>query len=123
MPTEESTLQIRAQSSLAKLVQMSRLLMIDKATMLHQHQLVAMDRSLRDLTGSVDQPFGGKVLILAGDFKQCLPVVPGASRAGTVNSSINKSFLWPQFQVMQLTENIRVHASGDPVLKPLMREL
>ena len=116
-PTEDSTLQIRAQSSLAKLVQMSRLLMIDEATMLHRYQLEAMDRSLRDLTGKTDQPFGGKVLILAGDFRQCLPVVPGASRAGTVNASINKSLLWPHFRVMQLTENMRVRASGDPELE------
>ena len=115
-PTEESTLQIQAQSSLAKLVKMSRLLMIDEATMLHRYQLEAMDRSLRDLTGN-NQPFGGKVLILAGDFRQCLPVVPGASRAGIVNASINKSPLWHNFQVMQLTENMRVRASGDPVLE------
>ena len=67
-PTEDSTLQISTQSGLAKLIKMSRLLMIDEATMLHRFQLEAMDRSLRDLTGQKDQAFGGKVLILAGDF-------------------------------------------------------
>lgn len=116
-PTEDSTLQISAQSGLAKLIKMSRLLMIDEATMLHRFQLEAMDRSLRDLTGQKDQAFGGKVLILAGDFRQCLPVVPGASRAGTVSACINKSHLWQHFQVLRLTENMRVHASGDPTLE------
>jgi hypothetical protein len=67
-PTEDSTLQISAQSSLAKLVRMARLLMIDEATMLDRFQLEALDRSLRDLMGKSDLVFGGKVLVLAGDI-------------------------------------------------------
>ena len=51
-PTEDSTLQISAQSSLAKLVRMSKILLIDEATMLDRLQLEAGDRSLRDLMGS-----------------------------------------------------------------------
>ena len=31
-----------------------------------------------------DKPFGDKIIILAGDFRQGLLVVPGATRAGTV---------------------------------------
>ena len=116
-PTEESTLQISAQSSLAKLVRMARLLLIDEATMLDRFQLEALDRSLRDLMGQSDQPFGGKVILLAGDFRQCLPVVPGANRAGTVSHCINKSHLWQHFKVLRLTENMRVWASGDPILE------
>ena len=116
-PSEESTLQISAQSSLAKLVRMSRLLMIDEATMLDRFQLEALERSLRDLMGKSDLVFGGKVLVLAGDFRQCLPVVPGASRAGIVSQCINKSRLWPHFKILRLTENMRVRASGDPHLE------
>ena len=116
-PDEESTLQISAQSSLAKLIQMSKLLMIDEATMLDKLQLEAMDRTLRDLMKMPEEPFGGKIVILAGDFRQCLPVVPGASRAGTVKHSINQSTLWKHFKILKLTENMRVRASGDPLLE------
>ena len=116
-PHEESTLQISGQSSLAKLVQMARLLLVDEAPMLDRFQLEAMDRSLRDLMAQPDLPFGGKIILLAGDFRQCLPVVPGANRAGTVDHCINQSHLWPQFQVLQLTVNMRVKASGDKVLE------
>ena len=115
--TEDSMLQISAQSGLAKLVRMARLLLIDESTMLDRFQLEALDRSLRDLTGNKDQPFGGKIVILAGDFRQCLPVVPGANRAGIVSHCINKSHLWNHFRVLKLTENMRVRASGDPVLE------
>ena len=116
-PTDESMLQISAQSSLAKLVRMAKLLLIDESTMLDRFQLEALDRSLKDLMGIPNQPFGGKIILLAGDFRQCLPVVPGANRAGTVSHCINKSSLWQHFQVLQLTENMRVRASGDPILE------
>ena len=116
-PTEDSMLQISAQGGLAKLVRMARLLLIDESTMLDRYHLEALDRTLRDLMGKNDQPFGGKIILLAGDFRQCLPVVPGANRAGTVNKCINKSALWQHFKVLQLTENMRVRASGDPTLE------
>ena len=116
-PTEESTLQISGQSGLAKLIRIAKILMIDEATMLHRFQLEAMDRSLRDLMSKPEEPFGGKIVILAGDFRQCLPVVPGASRAATVNASVNKSPLWAHFKILKLMENMRVKASGDSVLE------
>ena len=115
--TEKSTLQDSAQSSLAKLIKMSKLLLIDEATMLDKLQLEALDRTLRDLMGKTDCPFGGKIIVLAGDFRQCLPVVPHANRAGTVSHCINKSFLWQNFRILQLTENMRVRATGDPLLE------
>ena len=74
-PTEESTLQISAQSNLAKLIRLAKLILIDESTMLDRHQLEALDRSLRDLLGKPDELFGGKIILLAGDFRQCLPVV------------------------------------------------
>ena len=48
---------------------MAQLLMIDEATMLDRFQLEALDRTLRDFMGMPDQPFGGKILILAGNFQ------------------------------------------------------
>ena len=40
-------------------------------------------------------------------------VVPGASRAGIVDTCVNRSVLWRHFQVLRLTENMQVRASGD----------
>ena len=116
-PTEDSTLAISGQSQLANLIRMSKLLLIDEATMLDRYMLEALDRTLRDLTNKPDRPFGDKVLILAGDFRQCLPVVPGATRAGIVSHCINQSTLWKKFKILRLTKNMRVHASGDSRLE------
>ena len=50
-PTEESTLQISAQSSLAKLLRLAKIILIDESTMLDRFQLEALDRTLQDLIG------------------------------------------------------------------------
>ena len=70
---------------LADLIRMAKILLCDEATMLDRFMLEALDRTLRDLMKKPEQPFGGKIVILAGDFRQCLPVVPGATRAGIVS--------------------------------------
>ena len=71
--------------------------------------------------GKPEKPFGDKIIILAGDFRQCLPVVPGESRPGIVKHCINQSHLWNKFSVLHLTTNMRVHASGDQVLETFDR--
>ncbi|XP_016494500.1 uncharacterized protein LOC107813714 [Nicotiana tabacum] len=60
----------------------------------------------------IDEPFGGKVMIFGGDFRQVLPVVPKATRVETVNASLVKSYLWPKIQKIQLTRNMK--ARTDP---------
>ena len=86
--------------------------MVYEATILDCYQLEALDRTLRDVMED-ECPFGGKTIVLSGDFRQCLPVVPGASWAGIVDKCLNRSVLWHHFKVLRLTENMRVHASGD----------
>ena len=63
---------------------MAKLLMVDEATMLDHYQLEALNRTLRDVMEN-EFPFGSKTIVLSGDFRQCLPMVPGASQAGIVD--------------------------------------
>ena len=79
---------------------------------MHRLFLQAFDKTLRDILGK-DIPFGGKIVILAGDFRQCLPVTPGANRAQIVKTCLPQSFLWQHFVKRSLTVNMRVRASGD----------
>ena len=115
-PTKDSTLSITTQSSLGNLVKMAKLLLIDEATMLHRFQIEALDRSLQDIMNN-QSSFGGKIIILAGDFRQCLPVIKWGNRAQVVQACLNKSPLWPCFEVESLNENMRVRAGGDPTLE------
>ena len=117
-PTEEDTLSITAQSALAKLIRRCRLIIIDEASMLHRFYLEALDRTLRDLMSTPDTPFGGKIIVMAGDFRQCLPVVPGANRAQISKICINQSHLWHHFRILNLTVNMRIMSvGGDPILE------
>ena len=77
----------------------------------HRFLLEALERTLRDIMG-LDIPFGGKVILLAGDFRQILPVVKLGSRAQIIQASIKKSPLWHHFKTFTLTENMRILAAG-----------
>jgi hypothetical protein len=80
--------------------------LIDEASMVPLHALHAIDRMLRDIT-NVDVPFGGKIFVLGGDFRQVLPVVPRGSRTKIIENCIKSSPLWQLFQKYQLKTNMR----------------
>lgn len=68
--------------------------------------LETIDSSLRSITGK-DLPFGGKLILGIGDFRQVGPVIPGAGATETYNASIKSSSLWPLFHVLPLTTPLR----------------
>ena len=102
-----SVCNITKQSSLARLIQRSTLLVWDEAPMAHKNVAECMDRTLRDLC-SCDLPFGGKVIVFGGDFRQILPVLKRASRGEVMSACLNRSPLWHHVKVMQLTINMRL---------------
>ncbi|GBN64621.1 hypothetical protein AVEN_238255-1 [Araneus ventricosus] len=51
---------------------------------------LAVDCLLQDLTKRPN-PFGGKVVLLGGDFRQVLPVILRRSRSPTAASCLNKA--------------------------------
>ncbi|GBL92126.1 hypothetical protein AVEN_91478-1 [Araneus ventricosus] len=61
------------------------LIIIDEITMLTKDGLRCIDSLLRDLMNN-DKPFGDKVIIIGGDFRQTLPVVPRGTRASVIES-------------------------------------
>ncbi|XP_056841667.1 uncharacterized protein LOC130494865 [Raphanus sativus] len=79
---------IRSGSSLAELICKADLIIWDEAPMAHRHTFETLDRSLRDLLSHADpeaatKPFGGKTVLLGGDFRQILPVIPHGKRPDT----------------------------------------
>lgn len=81
--------------------------------MMHRHAFEAVDRTLRDILGSVDNrfrnvPFGNKVVVIGGDFRQVLPVVPKGNESEIMDACINQSHLWEHVKTLKLTINMRV---------------
>ena len=61
------------------MIRMAKLIIWDEALMAKKYAIEAVDRTLQDIMGN-KEPFGGKVVVLGGDFRQVLPVVPRATR-------------------------------------------
>ncbi|XP_057426381.1 uncharacterized protein LOC130719785 [Lotus japonicus] len=113
---EDSCCGIVQGSPKAELLQLTSLIIWDEAPMVSRYAFEALDRTLRDIMrfcnpDSFDKPFGGKVVVLGGDFRQILPVIPKGSRAEIVTATINSSRLWRFCKVLTLTENMRLFSN------------
>jgi len=78
---DESTCNITQQMKVAELVHKADLIIWDEAPMMHRRAFEAVDHTLHDLmqlddAKATEKIFGGKTMVLGGDFRQILPVVP-----------------------------------------------
>ncbi|XP_024993067.1 ATP-dependent DNA helicase PIF1-like [Cynara cardunculus var. scolymus] len=102
---------IKKQSGTAKLLRDAKIIIWDEASMAKRQTVEALDRTMQDITG-VTLPFGGKIMVMGGDFRQVLPVVRRGTRAQIVDSSLRMSPLWSSIKKIRLTLNMR--ARSDP---------
>ncbi|GKC60962.1 ATP-dependent DNA helicase PIF1-like protein, partial [Tanacetum coccineum] len=115
----ESCCGIDVVSDLADLIRATDLIIWDEAPLQHRHAFEAVDRTFHDICrlhnpNADNQVFGRKVVVLGGDFRQILPVIPNASRAVVVSSAVNKSSsVWDYCKVFVLSINMRLR---DPTL-------
>ena len=73
---------IIANISYVRYINISSLIIIDEVSTCPLQVLKVIDRLLRDLCDENDKrkSFGGKTILLCGDFRQILPVIPLESR-------------------------------------------
>ena len=113
-PDEFSTCKIHPGSDQAELIYKSSLIIWDEAPMMSKHCFEALDRTICDIMKTTDDtPFGGKVVVFGGDFRQILPVIPRGNRADIVMAALNSSYLWKYCKVLQLTKNMRLLSELD----------
>ena len=103
----DSMLNIRNEDAMAEVIRKAKIIIWDEAPMAHKNILEAIDRSFKDIM-QCDEPFGGKTLVLAGDFRQVLPVIPHAGRRDVVEAALNQSSLWKHIAVFHLKTNERI---------------
>ncbi|GFW58409.1 ATP-dependent DNA helicase [Trichonephila clavipes] len=68
---------------------------------------------MQDLNSN-NKLFGGAILLLSGDFRQTLPVIPRSTFADEINACLKQSFLWRSVETLGLTINMRVQLQNDP---------
>ena len=110
--TESPTCNIGKGTGIAKVLQECHLIVWDECTMMHKHGFEALDRTLQDIRGN-KQLMGGMTLLLAGDFRQTLPIVSRGTPADELKACLKASYLWPNIKKLRLTTNVRVNLHGD----------
>ena len=115
-PTDELRLheppRINYESEEAKKIREARAIIIDEVTMLNADAFDHINETVKSVMpiGQRELSFGGKVVLISGDWKQLLPVVEGAAneRLESVASCIKQSPLYHEFETLRLTQNMRV---------------
>ncbi|XP_076905356.1 uncharacterized protein LOC143561097 [Bidens hawaiensis] len=110
---EDSTCSIKPGSDDAHLLKETKLIIWDEDPMIHKHAFEALDRTMTDVltpNTSINSgiPFGGKVIVFGGDFRQVLPVITNGSRQQIVNASLCSSYIWGKCKLLRLTKNMRL---------------
>ena len=116
-PQKGGTSSIPVESKRAAELRECQLIVWDEAPMADNDLLRVLDELLKDIMGANDEalrlvPFGGKTVVMTGDWRQILPVVPRGSRAAVIAATLKKSYLWPYFKTLELTTNIRVRGTS-----------
>ncbi|XP_023746696.1 uncharacterized protein LOC111894837 [Lactuca sativa] len=102
---------INQQSGVAQLLHLDKIIIWDEASMANRQAVEAVDRTMQDIT-KVSLPFGGKIMILGGDFRQVLLVIRRGTRTQIVDAILRMSPLWSLIKKIRLTINMR--ALADP---------
>ncbi|CAN1746380.1 ATP-dependent DNA helicase PIF1, partial [Linum perenne] len=108
-----STCTIKKGTSLARLMKSASLIVWDEAPMVHRLSFEAVDRTLCDIMDTPTEgvnykPFGGKTVLLGGDFRQTLPIVVNGGREDNLNASLTRSYLWNHCTLLELKTNMRI---------------
>ncbi|CAN0905562.1 hypothetical protein LINGRAHAP2_LOCUS23751 [Linum grandiflorum] len=111
-----STCSIKKGTDLSELLKIATLIVWDEAPMIHRYSFEAVDKTLCDimdtsLTGPGYKPFGGKTVLLGGDFRQTLPVLPNGGREDNINASLPRSYLWNHCTLLHLSMNMRINSN------------
>ncbi|GKD02999.1 ATP-dependent DNA helicase PIF1-like protein, partial [Tanacetum coccineum] len=111
---ENYTYGIKQNTHLAELMQEVELIIWDEAPMTQKYAFKALDNTLRDILGyptpaNRNKIFSGLTVLLGGDFRQILPVIPKGKRSDIVHACISRSKLWKHCKVFTLTRSMRVN--------------
>jgi hypothetical protein len=104
---DRSTSSIGKQQKKATELRDCDLMIWDEVPMAHWRTIKVVDDLFRLIMDNEQVPFGGKVVLLSGDFLQILPVVEHGGRVDIVETSIKSSPLWNQIHKRSFRQNMR----------------
>ena len=110
---DQPTCAIGKASAKAELLRLAKLIVWDECTMSHKKAFEALNTTLQDIRNN-DLLMGGLTVVLAGDFRQTLPIIQKGTRADEIHACLKSSrTLWPHVRKLHLRKNMRVHRFQD----------
>ncbi|XP_044315200.1 ATP-dependent DNA helicase pfh1-like [Drosophila rhopaloa] len=122
LTVDQPTCTMNKNSATAKLMRECKIIIWDECTMAHKRALEAVDQTIKDLRGD-SKLFGGALILLSGDFRQTLPVIPKSTAADEVIACLKSSSLWRYVKKFKLSTNMRVALQNDPSAAEFSRQL
>lgn len=110
---DDSSSRIHPSDESAELLRQTSIFIWDEVSTANKFSLECVDRLLKEIMSN-SFPFGGKVFVLCGDFRQTLPVVKHGTAAQIIASSFKNSYLFQQLQKQNkylLKTNMRANAN------------
>ncbi|GBP40449.1 hypothetical protein EVAR_25301_1 [Eumeta japonica] len=77
---------------------------------------------MQDLRGN-RQLFDGALILLSGDFRQILPVIPRSTPADEINAYLKSSFFWRYVRKLTVNINMRIHLHNDATAHEFSKQL
>ena len=122
LPEEHAQSNLTAQQAKGRLLKAAHIILWDEISMTPLEALDAADRCLQDIMEN-DDPFGGKILIMAGDFRQVLPVVPHGDDAKIKAHTVTRHSYFTEGKVIRFSLATNKRASGDHAYSDFLLEL
>jgi hypothetical protein len=114
--TETKTSELEEHSNSAKLILEASLIICNEATMMPIFALKAIEKILQKVTRD-NLPYGNKVSLLGGDFRQYLSVVRHGNKVKLVATTINTCQTWHSFHQIKLYQNMRTVAGSQELAR------
>ena len=92
-------------------IKAANLLVFDEALMLRAQMLDTVDMWLRRELGD-DRPFAGKVVVLAGCWRQTTPVIKGGTAADIIGNYLFNAKCWPHARRYTLQTSMRIQQAA-----------
>ena len=106
--TESSTSSLKNYSDTGKMLKMSTIIIIDEAPTIGKDVIEIVNKKLQTLMNN-EYPFGNKIVILAGDFRQTLAIVKHGKKADIISNLIINTDWWSKCETLKLTINERLN--------------
>lgn len=114
----------------AMVIRASKTIVVDEISMVRSDLFCAMDARLRELSGGQnrERPFGGRQIILVGDFLQLPPVIKDSKELEYLNRALGGKYafqtdLWMAAQFENVFLKTQHRQSGDSIFRNVLNNL